>query len=421
MCFCNRKNNNQNLVVEPKKVTLEQSPELTSDEIISIQTNLDSIIVLSKEINSSQLSIINEIQSNLNNKNISDVNKNVYLEYYIKALLTIGIIIEESNVEIASVILGGIHMYITNNSSVKTTIILESTFESLERRIRNTYEVSQTLLSRIHDDPNEYRDLSLSITGKNSRTVRDLIDCVLPLCDSEIFKDCVKIASRQFRRNVTISEMVKMQSWDIYYVEDNINTNEFGFAYTPIFGTIGDYQKSKEYSSISIGNEKEVITNDEIIKYHTDYTRCIGTGNNNNDLTESYFHAMNSFISTFSSSIIYPWTITDASVYSCKWHIVNSESKIDNGSSKFNLANNNFMKWLFIDDGFGNVLNPDGVIYRVDLLTSGIVSYGKNIPAQNIYPISETVISNSSMYHYKYPGKHMNNKVNICFEREKIE
>jgi hypothetical protein len=421
MCFCNRKNINQNLVVEPKKVTHEQSPELTPDEIIVIQTNLDSIIVLSKEINSCQLSIINEVQNNLNSKNILDISKNVYLEYYIKALQTIGIIIEDSDVEIASVILGGIYVYVTNDSSVKTTIPLETTFDSLERRIKNTYEVSQTLLTQIYDDPNEYRDLSLSIPGKNSRTVRDLIDCILPLCESEIFKDCIKIASRQFRRNVTISEMIKMQSWDIYYVEDNMNTNEFGFAYTPIFGTIGDYQKSKEYSSITIGNEKEIMTNDEIIKYHTDYTKCTGMGNNNNDLSESYLYAMNSFISKFPVSIIYPWTITDASVYSCKWHIINSENKIDNGSSKFNLANNNLMKWLFIDDGFGNVLNPDGVIYRVDLLTSGIVSYGKNIPAQNIYPISENVISNSSMYHYRYPGKHRDNKVNICFEVEKIE
>jgi hypothetical protein len=71
------------------------------------------------------------------------------------------------------------------------------------------------------------------------------------------------------------------------------------------------------------------------------------------------------------------------------------------------------MNWLFIDDGFGNILNPNGVLYRVDLLTSGILSHGKYIPAQNVYPISETVISNSSTFEYKYPGKPKHSMVKI--------
>jgi hypothetical protein len=416
MCFCKRKNLNTKLVIEPTKIIHEQSSEFTQDEILKIKENLEILINFNDEINIQQKNILLKIQAKLNlqrdpETTMLDVNKNVYLNYYVDSISILSIL-TEPYMDIVSVVLGGIFTHVTN-SFKETNINLDSNFESLIDRNMNTYEASKILLSKIYNNPNIYRDLVLKTSEKNSCTIRDLINSVLPTIDFKICQDGILYVCRQFRRNITIPEMVSMKYWDIYYVENNINTNEFGCAYTPLFGIIGDYQKSKDYISTTIGADKEIVTNDEILKYDSSHIRCSGIGNNNDDLKESYIHAMNNFITKCPTSIVYPWTMTDASIYSCRWYIIHGVKKIDNGSSNFKLANEEFMNWLFIDDGFGNILNPNGVLYRVDLLTSGILSYGKNIPAQNIYPISETVISNSSTFEYKYPGKPKHSMVKI--------
>jgi hypothetical protein len=42
--------------------------------------------------------------------------------------------------------------------------------------------------------------------------------------------------------------------------------------------------------------------------------------------------------------------------------------KIYGPTTNFGVANGDFMKWLFIDDGAGNVVNHDGVGYRYDII-----------------------------------------------------
>jgi hypothetical protein len=60
------------------------------------------------------------------------------------------------------------------------------------------------------------------------------------------------------------------------------------------------------------------------------------------------------------------------------------------------------MKWLFIDDGFGNVINPNGAMYRYDILRNGLLDNAKDIP-ENI-PYDGPIQFQSSDNQYKYPG-----------------
>ena len=48
--------------------------------------------------------------------------------------------------------------------------------------------------------------------------------------------------------------------------------------------------------------------------------------------------------------------------------------------SGWNLASADFYNWLFIDDGFGTVLNANGIGMRDDIFRNWGVQYGNQIP-----------------------------------------
>jgi hypothetical protein len=447
MCWCSRKNAFiQRMVIEPAQIipidhknillpiTLEPelikpyilTPELTPDEIVKIKGNLDTIISLNEAMYIQQGNIINEVWLTLQGqmeigKNASDPKKNDWLNYFVDAVEIIGVVTEQPEIDIAAIILGGVVEYITTDSSTqsKTNVNLDSDFGSLSSRNTNTYEAAQVIYGMYHDDPNTYRDQPLSIPGKDPCTLRDLINIVIPEKDSETYQLCVQAQSRQFRTNITIPEMIKMKNWDIYYIEDDNTLPDFGFAFKPTDGNLNDFQRSRNFNSNNVGNQVRIVANDEVRRYHPDYPQANGFGTDNNDLKTSYLNANNSFITQFQASLIYPWTVTNISVYSCRWYIMERPSQVNDRSSNYSIANGDFMKWLFIDDGFGNITNPDGVLYRIDLLTSGILANGVWIPAQNGYPIIENIVFKSSDQEYKYPGKSTNSKVKIYVNKNK--
>ena len=78
--------------------------------------------------------------------------------------------------------------------------------------------------------------------------------------------------------------------------------------------------------------------------------------------------------------------------------------KISTYSHDYGIANGEFMKWLFIDDGAGNVINTEGVLYRCDALTCGIFSYASLIPKDNFVDGGENIMVRNTEYKYSYPG-----------------
>ena len=449
MCWCNRKNAFiQRMIIEPTQITPVNhdnillpvtpepelikpsilTPDLTQEEIIKIKANLDTIIALNQAMYIQQGNIIFEVWSTLQaqldiGNNAPDPKKSNWLDYFVDAVSIIGIVTEQPEFDIVAVILGGVVEYITTDSSTQsiTKVNLDSDFGSLSSRNTNTYEASQVIYGMFHDDPNTYRDQPLTIPGKNPSTctLRDLINIVVPEKDSETYQLCVQTQSRQFRTNITIPEMIKMKNWDIYYIEDDNTLPDFGYAFKLSDGNLNDFQRSRNFNSNNVGNQVRIVANDEVRRYHPDYPQANGMGTDNNDLKTSYLNGNNSFITQFPASLIYPWTVTNVSAYSCRWYIMERPSQLTDKSSNYSIANGDFMKWLFIDDGFGNVINPDGILYRVDFLTSGILPNGVWIPAQNVYPIVENILFKSSDQEYRYPGKSSNSKVKIYVKSHK--
>jgi hypothetical protein len=67
------------------------------------------------------------------------------------------------------------------------------------------------------------------------------------------------------------------------------------------------------------------------------------------------------------------------------------------------------MKWLFIDDGAGNVINPDGVGYRYDIICkSNIMRNQHMVPYQtNVQHLDDLILNACDL---AYPGKTNNEK-----------
>jgi len=397
-------------------------PSLTDAEIIKIKKNLDTINDFNTAIFNEQTSIINEVFTKLHGSQYptpQDVKNNIWSTIFSTALEVIAILSGNPAVEIGITICLNISEYVfenTGNLSQYIGINLDNDASDLFARNLNSYNANQIYLSYIYEDPNTYRDSQYTYNNK-TYTIRDLINIDVPGKDTTDFNYMVEINSRIFRNRITIPEMVKMQFWDIYFVQDNTYPEAyFGTVYRPPDITVtGGNQRSRAFDANNVGVNQRIFANDEIWHRHPDYQHAEAFGSDNNDLKSSYLNAIKSFIEQFPSSFVHPWTVTDSLVYSYRWYIMEGYGKIPDGSTNYGLANGDFLKWLFIDDGAGHVLNPNGVMYRYDILNSNIFSYQNAMPKENYMPTSSNILFKSTDSEYLYPGCDPNvTSIKIC-------
>ena len=122
-----------------------------------------------------------------------------------------------------------------------------------------------------------------------------------------------------------------------------------------------------------IGKDVEIFNNSEVVHFrHCNNVGVRGnTGENDKDkLVNSYLNAIKLFTRLFPSAYVYPWSIGEKNVLSQRWYIVLGKPKLrdDQNNPFYTLPDNKFLYWLFIDDGVGNIINPDGVMFRYDFL-----------------------------------------------------
>lgn len=398
------------------------SPDLTSDEIQKIKSNLDTLMDLNEKIYGENVAIIPEVWGMLKGQteknNAPDQKKGPWAEILVGAIAVAGIATGAAVIEIAAVVVGGVVEYITNDSSTTdvTHINLDQEFSLLSERNTSTYNSTNIMIGAMYDDPNKYRDHVFSISGYTNRTLRDLIDNTIPNKDSQAFQLIVQAQGRQFRNNITIPEMAKMQYWDIYFVQDAaFSGSNFGCCYVPgppgQPNPPGGIQRHRNYNTSDVGNNVRVFANDEIRHFHSDYPQANAYGTSNDDLKQSYLDAVASFVHQFPAAYVYPYAVTDNNVYSWRWYIMEGYDKIPSPSQNFGVANGEFMKWLFIDDGAGNVVNPDGVGYRYDIFCANNIMRNEHmIPYRADFQYNQEHIIVESC-NLRYPGKANNGKV----------
>lgn len=402
------------------------SPDLTADEITKIKNNLTNCgdfnfmtYTLQEE---TIMDVYGTLKGEAEKKNATDPKKNFWAQILVDSLEIAGIASEQPEIEILAVVVGGIIEYVTEDedSGKITGINLDVQFDKELERNKQTYNSIQNMLDAMYHDPNKFRDQQLTITGFKSCTLRDLATMDIPYKMDPAFGNAVSNHDRAFRKQITISEMKKMKFWEICFIQDS-QGDQFGSGFKPQqAGITGGVQRSRLFNKDFVGNGVRVVANDEVWHYHPDYVHAEGFGTNNDDLIKSWIDANNSFVKQFPAAITYPWTVTNVSVYSCRFYILNTYDKVpEGGTANTPIANGEFMKWLFIDDGFGNVVNTDGVMYRYDFLFSGITDYGTYVPSSNMFPGSETEVFKSSEDKYRYPGSVVTKKLRILNVKNK--
>jgi hypothetical protein len=407
----------------------EPTPNLTPDEIAKIKINLSTLMDMNEKVYGETTAIIPEVWGMLKGvqekNNAPDSDKDSYKNILVSALEIAGIVTEQPEIEIAAVIVAGVFEYLSTgtNSKDNTRVNFDTDFGLLSSRNTSSYNALNIMIGRMFDDPDQYRDQQWSIPNPTRwYTLRDLINIVVPNKDTELFQLAVQAQGRQYRNQITIPEMVKMQFWDIYFVQDaNFSGSNFGSCYVPgppgQPNPPGGIERNRNYNTSDVGNGVRIFANDEILRYHGDYVHAEGYGTDDNDLKKSYVNSIASFIRQFPASYIYPYSITDSTVKSWRFYIMEGYDKIPSPSQNFGVANGDFMKWLFIDDGAGNIVNPDGVGYRYDIIcASNIMRNRHMIPYECHYDRSENLILNAC--DLAFPGKpndeRYKNKIKVC-------
>jgi len=405
------------------------SQPLTKNEIELIKTNLSRIMDFNFHVNVQQGQVINDVFYRLQGsqyKISDDLDKDSFWSILEGSLAVAAVITEVAIVEIIFVIIIGAIQYVNDNSETFNNnchVNLDDDAANLLERVNLNYNANQIYIGNMFDDPNTYRDQEFTLNDKKY-TLRSLIDKSAPESASTLFNSMVRLVCRQFRNKITIPEMIKMQFYDIYFVEERERHLRLGCAFAPEQYESGiDLQRSRLFNKENVGNNIRIFSNDEIRKWNPDYTYIQAYGTSDDDLKSSYLNAINFFINGnpskkqpgFPASFVHPWTVTNVSVYSNRWYLLEGSEKITRPTQHFGVANGEFMKWLFIDDGAGNVINPEGIMYRYDILESGILGNGNSIPKENIIPDNEQILFKSTDYQYMYPGCSENVKSNRVY------
>ena len=96
----------------------------------------------------------------------------------------------------------------------------------------------------------------------------------------------------------------------------------------------------------------------------------------NNELDyDTFIETAGFFNQSQPQSFIVPWGNQESLYLYGKYYLMQHFTK----SKDWKLAKSSLCNWLFIDDGFGHIINPNGAVYRYDFLRSGF-----NVPMINL-------------------------------------
>jgi hypothetical protein len=405
------------------------SPRLTKDEIAKLRNNIHKINEFTKKTYDEQKAIIEDVIETLKIATYEppiDPKSTTWKIWVELGLDVVCLILPEvgvpakivMSVEIACAITNSTIEYLTDDPEKFgiEEFKLDELKLDLNSRNKDTTDALLKYMSFMSEDPQTYRDQDFKYKDK-SYTIRDLIHIDMPEPDSTLFLSMAHQNGRQFKNNITLHEMQKYKIWNIFYIHDGGYPEpwegKFGWIYDPkIKNFYPNYNKrTHALDKDNLGIGKRIFANDEVWHFHPEYEHVESFGNSDDDLVGSFLNAGNKFIHGDHTKgnekpgqyagLVYPWLVTDKYIYSQRWYMTNG--KVVVGSPEYALATGGFMYWLFIDDGFGNVINPNGVMYRYDMLRTGFFDNGNDIP-DDITEYEGEVKIKSSDNKYRYPG-----------------
>lgn len=375
------------------------TPDLTPNEITKIQKNLQMMKDFNKDLWLQQGQIISEVwaklkaqydrvkQSNTNPADgmIASVLEVTAMVFAIGSLFPSPL---EPVFAVFAIVLGTTSSILSDNSTSTITGGDDLTGYVGDHYMVNNanYYAMNKALDYYYNHTNDCRDYIFSYKGvEKTATLRDLID--KEFTKGIYYDNWLCLCSRIYRRKIVMPELVKPENQflDIYFVQDVINGPgvEHGHVYQPCaaprFIEEPWYKKNKHGPGVTrernldtegVGQGVRIWSNEEIVHFQPSYGQFDTYGTDNNNLKESYRKSIGDFVKSFPSAIVFPWEINETKVYSQKYYIVSGFAKLkdDENTPFYTLCDGEFLNWLFIDDGAGNITNVNGVIFRYEAM-----------------------------------------------------
>jgi hypothetical protein len=380
------------------------TPDLTPDEIAKIQANLLTMEAFAKDVWLQQGQIISEVWAKIEGmagaSRVSNSNKlkelfEDWLDISAFALTAASVIPTPLApiFGVVAVVLATTSYLLTHYGSDTKSItggtdISTSAGSHFEINNAHYYALIQ-VLDYFRDNTNECRDYIFKSDKcpNKQATLRDLINQTFPT--GTYYNMWLRLQARSYRRKMVLPELVKQENqfMDLYFIQDSTsNAVEFGHLYQPCAAPGpwkgGQGTERKRYlNSDGAGTNVCIWSNDEVRHYHQEYTDVAIKGSSDTDASASWFKATGDFIGKFPQAYIYPWAMSDTAVYSQKYYIIGGfdKKKDDENKPKFDVANADFLHWLFIDDGVGNITNVDGVAFRYEVFQTKRMGFANDI------------------------------------------
>ncbi len=374
----------------------QESPELSSDDIVKIQNNLELIkeynekLIKAKEIvlQAALPILIDKAMSGTDSK--TEWQKNVLNIASIVCAVVAAASFVAPPVAAAfagtSAILSTTAQFLGSHKEAEDITGQDlSAVTGYQVEFNNTIIIlTNKMLDYFKDHVNENRDAVFKVNDKEYK-LRDFAHNDFQ--KGTVWDDSITLAQRVYRNYFVTKQLAREQVLDLYFIQDMIVWRngsdshydikvEHGHCFQP--GAAPNppgTQRSIGYNLDYLGKDKVIMDNSAFThfnkKQYCDFD-VRGNAENNDQLKDSYLNAMKEFIQRMPPAMIYPWTITDQSISWQRYYIVLGKPKLrdDANDPNYDVPNNDFMYWLFIDDGFGNIVNPNGVGFRYDILRS---------------------------------------------------
>jgi hypothetical protein len=375
------------------------TPDLTPDEITKIQKNLQMMKDFNKDLWLQQTAIISEVWAKLKaqydrvkQSSTNPADGMIAATIEVAAMIfAIGALIPsplEPVFAVFAIVLGTTSSILSDTSTSTITGGDDlSGYTGDHYMVNNAnYYAMNKALDYYYGHTNDCRDYIFSFKCvEKTATLRDLIDKEF---EKGIYYDnWLCLCSRIYRRKLVMPELVKPENQflDIYFVQDVIDGPgvEHGHVYQPCaaphFIEEPWYKKNKHGPGVTrernldaegVGKGVGIWSNAEIRHFQPSYVGIDIYGGDNTDLKENYRKSIGDFVKSFPSAIVFPWEINESKVYSQKYYIVSGFAKLkdDENTPFYTLCDGEFLNWLFIDDGAGNITNVNGVIFRYEAI-----------------------------------------------------
>ena len=340
---------------------IKKNIKLTPLEIQKLQKNLSNLIDFCDESHNYSNTIIDEVYRKL--QTASNEDKKLYI--FDNFLCSVFEELIGSEIPVAPYIAFAFSAII-NSYTEDNKPNLNKDFGNLEASELNTSLAIRQTLSEFYQNPQSYIDkvYILPFQIKKTFTLRELLNVDIPDKNSLDFSNSLIYYTRAFRTLLTKMEIPKISGkyfmLTVNFLNDEIADASYSRKNDPL-GTVF-YWDSQIKQQIGWSSEQAMIhcNNPVILEIEADKS---------NDYN-SYIKCISTFAGDFGPAFMVDINTSPDGrffFFIC-YYISTAIHHPEFSVASWDLGDVDFFKWLFIDDGFGNIINENGCGMRDDVI-----------------------------------------------------